>query len=98
MTHSGGSPKLAVPALSLSSYKGICFAIPRRLEKERAAWTCAICEAVSASPSVERRATVIVPILRKGRGKRPLCSVLLSHTFESVTRPDKEFLKAQLVL
>ena len=71
--------KLAVPALSLSSYSlsAYCSAMVGRHVSAGVARICAACEAVSTAPSGERHAGEPVPMPRKERRKRPLCSVLL---------------------
>jgi hypothetical protein len=70
--------KLAVPALSLSSCSAYCSAIPGRQVSAGVARIRAACEAASVAPLGERRAREPVPIPRKERRKRPLCSVLSS--------------------
>jgi len=71
--------KLAVPALSLSSCTAYCSAMPGLQAPDGVARTRATCEAVSTAPSGERRAREPVPIPRKERRKRPLCSALSSR-------------------
>jgi len=93
--------KLTAPALSLLSCKAYCSAILTLQEPGMVAPTRATCEAVSASPSVERRVRELVPIPRKERRKRSFmlraviatCVILLN-----LTRLDKSLLKAHLIL
>ena len=71
------SSKLAVPALSLSSCRVYCSAMPGFQDSAGVERIRATCEAVSAAPSGERRVREAVPMPRKERRKSPLCSALL---------------------